>query len=219
MKTKLTGKYHLFIGCFLLAAFVLWTFFIQLIDVQPVGVGGTFIGFATLNLWFHRLTGVHLLLYTITDWLGLVPLAVCFLFGCIGFLQFIYRKWIWKVDPDLILLGVYYLVVIFCYLIFEMVPINYRPILIEGRMEASYPSSTTLLVLSVMPTLALQAGRRLKSIRLKKGVYITVTFFSAFVVTSRLLSGVHWLTDICGAVLLSTGLFCIYKALVLLYGK
>lgn len=41
-----------------------------------------------------------------------------------------------------------------------MIPVNYRPVLIEGRLEASYPSSTTLLVVSVMPTLMFQAYRR-----------------------------------------------------------
>ncbi|MBQ5904294.1 MAG: phosphoesterase PA-phosphatase, partial [Clostridia bacterium] len=55
-----------------------------------------------------------------------------------------------------------------CYLLFEMVPVNFRPVLIEGRLEESYPSSTTLLVLSVMPTLAEQGNRRLKSAGRKK---------------------------------------------------
>ena len=144
----------------LILAFVLWTILIRTVDVQPVGVNGTNIGFAAVNTWFHRLTGVHMGIYTITDWLGLVPIAVCMALGVLGLVQWIRRKHILKVGRDILLLGVYYILVIVGYLIFEMIPINYRPILIAGAMEASYPSSTTLLVLSVMPTLLFQVHRR-----------------------------------------------------------
>ena len=122
-------------------------------------------------------------------------------------------------DHDIIFLGVYYILVIFGYLIFEMIPINFRPILIEGFMEASYPSSTTLLVLCVMPTLIEQINRRSKNEIVKKVIKALVICFSAFMVFGRLISGVHWLTDIVGSIMLSIGLFCIYKAAVLLCYK
>ena len=122
-------------------------------------------------------------------------------------------------DKDIIFLGVYYIVVIFGYLIFEMIPINYRPILIEGFLEASYPSSTTLLVLCVMPTLIEQTSRRLCNESVKKVVMMFSVCFSGFMVLGRLVSGVHWLTDIIGSIMLSAGLFCIYKAVVSLLCK
>ena len=199
-------------GLAFLAAFALWTWLIQVVDVQPAGVNGTDIGFAALNTWFHRLTGVHMRLYTITDWLGLVPLFVCMGFAAMGLVQLIRRKSLLKVDLDILLLGAYYVIVIGCYLAFEMIPINYRPILIEGRMETSYPSSTTLLVLSVMPTLVWQARHRTALAKYRRSLSITAGLFSAFMVLGRLISGVHWLTDIVGAVLLSGGLYGIYKA-------
>lgn len=137
-------------GLALLLAFVIWTVLIQKIDVKPEGIGGTDIGFSAINEWFHKLTGVHMGIYTITDWLGLIAIFVCMGFGILGLYQWLKRRKILKVDFDIRVLGVYYIVVIFEYLIFEMIPINYRPIYIDGRMEASYPSSTTLLVLSVL---------------------------------------------------------------------
>ena len=158
-------------------------------------------------------------LYTVTDWLGLVPIFICLMFGCIGIVQLMQRKKLLKVDCDILLLGLYYLLVIFGYLIFEMIPINYRPVLIAGRLEASYPSSTTLLVLSVMPTFVFQTHRRLKNRKAKRLIDIMTVTFSLFMVIGRLVSGVHWLTDIIGSVLFSTGLFCIYRAVVLLYCK
>ena len=203
------------LGGGLLAAFILWTILIQRVDVQPAGVNGTSVGFAAVNTWFHHLTGVHMAIYTITDWLGLVPIAVCAGFGILGVLQWIHRKSIAKVDRDILLLGVYYILVILGYLIFEMIPINYRPILINGFMEASYPSSTTLLVLSVMPTLLFQVNRRSGSERVRRITAAFVILFSAFMVIGRLTAGVHWLTDIAGSVLLSAGLYSLYRAAVL----
>ena len=213
---KKNGKKQLITGVSLMLVFVIWTWLIQKVDMQPVGQKGTDVGFAAFNCWFHKLTGVHMGLYTITDWLGLVPVFVCIVFGGIGLWQLIKRKNLFKVDTDLIYLGIYYVIVIFGYLFFEMCPINYRPILIEGILEASYPSSTTLLVLSVMPTLVLQANRRIENRYLKRIIYAFTIVFSVFMVIGRLVSGVHWFTDIMGAVFLSTGLLYLYKAVVLI---
>lgn len=217
MKKK--EKKLLLLGFLLIVAFVIWTLLVQIVDVQPVGQNGTNVGFATFNSWFHQLTGVHMAIYIITDWLGLIPVFVCILFGSIGLMQLIQRRSLLKVDIDFIFLGIYYVIVIGGYLIFEMIPINYRPILIEGIMEVSYPSSTTLLVLSVMPTLVFQANRRLKHVEMKKMIQFLTILFSSFMVVGRLISGVHWFTDIIGSIFFSTGVFCIYKAMVLLWYK
>lgn len=216
---KLNEKKLLILGIGLLIAFILWTVLILTVDVQPLGQNGTNIGFATFNCWFHNLTGVHMSIYTITDWLGLVPICVCMLFGCFGLVQLIQRKNLFKVDYDIIVLGIYYVVVIASFLAFEIIPINYRPIQIEGVMEASYPSSTTLLVLSVMPTLIFQVKRRVKNDICKKTIAVCTILFSTFMVIGRLIAGVHWFTDIVGGILLSAGLFYIYKAAVLLSKK
>ena len=113
---KATGKKEITAGAVLLLGFILWTVLIRKVDVQPAGVNGTDIGFATVNVWFHRLTGVHLWLYTITDWLGLVPILICLCFGVLGAVQLFQRRSLRKVDPDLILLGLYYILVILAYL-------------------------------------------------------------------------------------------------------
>ena len=214
MKEK--QKRDLLAGAGLLLGFAVWTFLIQMVDVQAVGPNGTEVGLAALNVWFHQLTGVHMALYTLTDWLGLVPVGVCLCFAMLGLAQWIRRRRLVRVDADILLLGVYYVLVILAYLIFEMIPINYRPILIDGRLEASYPSSTTLLVLSVMPTLAFQTDRRSKSPLLRRAARAFALAFSVWMVVGRLIAGVHWATDIIGAVLLSSGLFLLYRASVLL---
>ena len=120
MKKK--GKKNLLFGGILIATFLLWTVLIQTVDVHPLGQNGTNIGFATFNCWFHRLTDVHMTIYTITDWLGLVPLVVCLIFAGVGLIQMIKRKSLCKVDVDIIILGVYYVGVILAYSIFEIIP-------------------------------------------------------------------------------------------------
>ena len=210
-----TARKNLLTGAGLLGVFAVWTLLIQRVDVQATGPMGSTIGFAAFNTSVHRLTGVHMRIYTITDWLGLVPIGICICFGALGLMQLIKRRSLLRVDADLILLGIYYALVIAVYLFFEMIPINYRPVLIEGRLEASYPSSTTLLVLSVLPTLVFQMNRRTEHTLLRRTVCSFATVFSAFMVLGRLVSGVHWATDIIASVLLSGGLFLIYQSAVL----
>ena len=209
-------KKSLLMGSISLAMFAVWTVLILTVDVQPLGQNGTSIGFATFNCWFHHFTGVNMAIYTITDWMGLGPVVICLIFAGIGLVQLIKRRSIFRVDADIMILGVYFVIVFLAYAIFEIIPINYRPILIEGRMEASYPSSTTLLVLSVMPALVEQIKRRLSDIRVKQIITIAAIAFSVFMVTGRLISGVHWFTDIVGGELLSAGLYMLYKAAVML---
>ena len=192
--------------------FVLWTWAVTVIDVQPIGPNGSCVGFAALNGTVHRLTGVHFPLYTVTDWLGLVPVAAAFGFAVLGLCQWIRRGSPLRADGDILALGVFYLAVIAAYLLFEEIPINYRPTLIDGRLEVSYPSSTTLLVLTVMPTAAMQLHTRIKHQTLRRCIIASIVLFVLFMVIGRLISGVHWLTDIIGGIWLSGGLVMLYDA-------
>ena len=196
----------------LLAAFVLWTIAICFVDVRAIGPQGSTVGFVGINSFVHNLTGVHWGLYNIRDWRGLVPIFVCTGFGILGLTQWIKRKSICKVDYDTLILGGFYIVTIAAYLFFESVVINYRPVLINGYLEVSYPSSTTMLVMCVMPTAIMQFGSRIKNKVLRNIVSVTIIAFIAFMVIGRLLSGVHWLTDIVGGALLSAGLVMMYYA-------
>ena len=99
------------------------------------------------------------------------------------------------------------------YVLFEVFVINYRPVLINGCLEASYPSSTTMLALCVMPTTLMQLNPRIKSQTLKRWVGFGITAFILFMVIGRLLSGVHWFTDIIGGALLSAGLVMLYYSI------
>ena len=107
------------------------------------------------------------------------------------------------------MLGCFYIVVIGAFALFEVFPVNYRPVLIEGVLEASYPSSTTMLALCVLPTAML----RLRS----RWVRFLLAALTAFLVIGRLLCGVHWASDLIGGALLSAGLVTLYRCIISIY--
>lgn len=191
--------------------FVLWTIAICFIDVRPIGVNGSNVGFSTLNEFVHKLFGVNMSLYILTDWLSLIPIVFIIGFALLGFIQLIKRRNLAEVDFNLLVLGGFYIVVMLLYILFENVIINYRPILIDGFAEASYPSSTTMLVMCVMPTAKTQFNLRIKNNFLKRCIAFLITFFTVFMVICRLFSGVHWFSDIIGGALLSIGLVMLYN--------
>lgn len=193
----------------LLAAFALWTLAVKWVDVHPIGPLGSSVGFAALNGAFHRMTGVHWSLYTLTDLLSLIPLGFVAGFGVLGLVQWIRRKKLLRVDRSILVLGGFYLAVLAAFVLFEVFPVNFRPVLIEGVLEASYPSSTTMLVMCVMPTAAMELRSRIRN----RAVTWMIAAFTVFMVAGRLLSGVHWLTDIIGGGLLSAGLVMMYDSL------
>lgn len=207
---KRNSKRTFFVWLSSLILFVLWTILVSFVDKKAIGPNNSSVGFATINGFFHKLFGENFILYEITDWCGLVPIVVALGFAILGAFQCVKRKSILKVDKSLLILGCFYLVVFFIYLLFERVVINYRPVLINGFLEPSYPSSTAMLVLTFMPTAIMQFNRRIKNNSIRKGIKLTIYLFIAFMVVGRFLSGVHWFSDIVGGILISTTLVLIY---------
>ena len=208
MKTK---KIH---ALCLLAAFVLWTWAVCTVDVQPIGPLDSAVGFARLNGFVHRLTGVHLWLYDLTDWLSLIPFALVGGLGILGIVQWIRRKSLLRVDRSLLILGGFYLAVLAVYWFFEVWTVNYRPVLINGLLEASYPSSTTMLALCVLPTARMQLRCRIRNPLLGRCIGWLLVCLTVLLVVGRILSGVHWFTDSIGGVLASGGLAAGYAAVL-----
>ena len=206
-------KKAFFIGVSLVIVFVLWTLLVRLVDVQVIGAQESSVGLAVLNGCVHKLIGVNISLYKVTDWLGLVPIGVAFGFAILGLIQWIQRKSFVKVDYSILVLGGFYIVVMAIYIFFEIVVINYRPILIGGYLEASYPSSTTMLTMCVMPTAIMQLRARIKNKIFRRCVVLIIAMFTAFMVIGRVISGVHWITDIIGGVFISAGLVQIYYSI------
>ena len=170
------------------------------------------VAYAGVNKAVHGFFGVNWLLYTLTDWAGVIAIAVAMGFAALGLAQWIRRRRRCRVDGGRLLLGAFYIFVFGAYAFFEMKVVNRRPILIGGILEASYPSSTTMLAMCVMPAAMLQFRRLIKRLWLMKAVNILCGAFTAFMVVGRLLCGAHWLTDILGGAMFSLSAVLIYRA-------
>lgn len=195
--------------------FGLFTLMVAKVDVKPIGPEGSTVGFAGINGFLAEKTGVNEFWYEFTNLLGIVSILVALGFAALGLWQLVKGKQIRKVDVSLIYLGVFYMVLLMCYLGFEEYVINYRPVILDGKLEASYPSSHTMLVVCIMSTAVMQIQALWPD---RKRLYIlskiVASGISLATVTGRILSGVHWFTDILGALLLSAALVVSYWALL-----
>lgn len=156
--------------------------------------------------------------YHITDWLGLIPVFMAIVYAFIGLIQFIKRRSIFKVDKEIILLGLYYIIVIALYVFFEKVIINYRPILMNGFLEASYPSSHTLMTICICGS-SILINKKLFNNKITKVINYLSIIIITITVVGRLISGVHWFTDIIGGILISSGLLMTFYSLLSIINK
>lgn len=198
------------LGFFLLMVFGLFTWSLTWVDVGPIGPGGASVAYAGINRAVHDLFGVHMTLYNITDWAGVGAILVAFGFAILGLMQWIKRKHIKKVDSSILVLGGFYLLVIGAYVFFEFHVINRRPVLINGILEASYPSSTTMLAMCVLPTAMMQFRRLIKNRKTRWAANLLCGLYTGIMVIGRLICGVHWVTDIFGGWLFSIAAILIY---------
>lgn len=203
-------KKHFYIALISLIIFIVYTILVKNVDTDNVGPNDSIVGFSHINNFFHNITSTNFLLYEVTDWAGIVPIIIGFIYGFVGLIQWIKRKNIFKVDSNILSLGIFYLMTLGVYIFFEYVVINRRPVLISGYLEASYPSSTTMLVLCFMITSINQTNKYCIKTQNRVILKIIQALFIIFMVIGRILSGVHWLTDIVGGIIISISLINIY---------
>lgn len=197
-------------GIAFLAAFAVWTVAVRLVDVRPIGPNGSAVGFAAFNGAVHDTVGVHMTLYDLTDFLGMATLGFMPAFAVLGLVQWIRRRSLKKVDGNLLALGGFYIAVMAVYFLFERAVVNYRPVLIDGVLEASYPSSTTVLAICLIPTAMMQLHMRIRRTAVQMPLLLLLGALNAFLVVGRFFSGVHWTTDIIGGILIGTALVLLY---------
>lgn len=200
----------------LFVIFILFTIAVKFIDVRPIGPNGSAVGFAGINALFMR-SELNGFWYNLTELSGrLMPFTVVGIFAIYGLYQLIKRKSLKAVDKDIWALAGYFVVVIIFFILFEKIVINYRPIILpkdNGELQASYPSSHVFLTISTGGAALIQVGRRIKNAKLKGILMFILWLFIAVMIIGRLLSGVHWFTDIVGGILLGVALSMFYRFL------
>lgn len=199
-------------GLFLL--FLLFTIAVMKVDVEAIGPKGSFVGLAGINGFFFEKIGVHAFWDTVTDLLLGLSFLVVLAFGVLGISQLVKRKSLWKVDNGILMLAVFYVFVAAFYLLFEVVIVNYRPVLEDGELAASFPSSHTMLVCCIVGTAMIQLYRMLEQKSMRLMIEIVGGIVILLAIVGRMLAGVHWFTDVLGGVLLSAALVMLYYAAV-----
>lgn len=201
--------------------FIFFSLWLRLFDVQALGPEGSRIGFAGLNVAVHEFFGMHIFWYKLTQVFGYIAILLAAAFALLGFIQLIKRKSLFKVDKNLLMLGVVYILLVLLYVLFEKIPFNYRPVILDPAegLEPSYPSTHTLLILTVFGTAIQLADDYIKNTKLLLAAKIPALIIMVLTIIGRLVCGVHWFTDIAGGVLLSLFLISFYKELVLFTKK
>ena len=195
---------------------VLLIILVKCADVHAIGPGETYIGLSHINQYAFQSTGVNMIWYNITDWLGIVAIITALLFAAIGLVQMIRRKSLVKVDKNILALGVLYVLVICLYIFFEIVVVNYRPVIMPGsdHPEASFPSSHTMLVSVILGSAMIQINRYVKNKILRNVLVAASALIICVTIVGRLISGVHWFTDIVGGIFISAFLICLYSGVL-----
>lgn len=194
-----------------LIIFVLFTVTVVTFDVAKIGPNQSEVGYSTINLFMKDLIGVNMLFYEITDWLGITSLIIGIIYGVIGFLQLMKMRSFKKVNHNILRLGGFYIFIIATYVFFESVIVNYRPILIDGYLEASYPSTHVFVSITVLYSSIMVNRSFLQSKRVKLPIEILLYAIMTIILLGRILSGVHWFTDIIAGILLSYAMLVLFS--------
>ena len=194
--------------------FIVYTILVMKVDVQPIGPEGSSVGLAGLNQSINGHLPYNDTLHTITGITGYLALFLAACVGFVGFLQFVKKKSISKVDPDIIVFCLYVVAVLAAYILFEKCIVNYRPLILDAAegLEASYPSSHSLLAVSFMGAVMVWLGGRMEKGTVRNISLAVCLLIAAITVIGRLFSGVHWFTDIIGGILIGMAFVMTYYA-------
>lgn len=227
---KKLNKTNILLSISFFLIFIIYTLSVKFVDVDLIGNKLTPVGFSSLNeIFFNAFSKVkydglfvdnsfQMICYNVSEILGYLALLVAVGFAVIGAFQFLNYRSIKKVNKNIYAVGGFYAIVLAFYVFFEIVIVNYRPVLMPGSTtpEASYPSSHTILTLCFLASALMILRYVLKN--LKKSIYIAISsaFYVIMLITvlARLVSGVHWFTDILGGILLSIALLMSFKTVV-----
>ena len=148
---------------------------------------------------------------TITDILLIGVLALVAVLAVCGLVQLIKRRSLKAVDAELTAMIPSLALVAVIYYVFEKVWIlNYRPVLVNGLAEPSFPSTHALITTTVLGMLVFALPKYIKSRKLR--VLIDVALIAVILVMAfgRVASGMHWATDALAGVIFGFDLALVY---------
>lgn len=208
--SKILKRAFVSLGILIVFSILVCTF-----DVAKVGLQGTSVGFSHLNMEFASEVRYNATFDKITNVFMLIAIMVVAIFGLTGLVQLIKRKSILKVDKAILSLGVVYVVVAVIYILFDKIPVNFRPVMKPGEtvLETSFPSSHVLVIVTVLATAVVAVRKLLPDKKaIANALLILAPVICVATVILRALSGVHWITDIVAGVLFAVTISEFYVA-------
>ena len=195
------NKTNFTMSLILLAVSLIFTLLVAFVGKAPVGPENSEVGFAALNAALHDRFGYNTAFYGVSSVLGYLTILTA-LINCVGFLvNLVKKKDLRMVRADLTAtLGIYILLAVL-YLVFEFVVINYRPVILEEGLEASFPSTHSMLAIAVMFSAARQIRTGMKESGIRSILIVLCILIGVLTPVTRFFSGVHWFTDILGGIL------------------
>ena len=204
---------NILVSIFLTIISFLYVYLVKTVDIMAIGPKGSKVGFGTVNKYFKDMFTYNKTIYKVTEILGLIALLIVAIYGLVGLVQLIKRKSFCKVDKRIYILGAFYVLVGLIYVFFEKVVINYRPVIMDGKLEASFPSSHTVLAICVCVSAISINKFYIKDESKLKLVNVFITILMILIVIGRFISGVHWFSDIVGGIIISSTLLSYYFTL------
>ena len=193
---------------------LLYTLLIKFVDVRGIAADGSNVGFATINSFFKKIFPFNNTWYDISNVFGFIAILIAALYALLGCYQLIQVKKLSKVDKRLYILAGFYIVFAILYVLFDKIAINYRPVLIDGELEASFPSTHTMLAICICGSSLLISKYFVTHKEIRKYIDFMTWGLMIFIVVARVLSGVHWFTDILGGIIISLFLLMLFYTII-----
>lgn len=203
----------------LFVVFAVFTIIAKFVDTSLVLTTNTKIGLSSINKPIFDSIKISDAWGTVSTVLFLVAALVALALIVIGVKEFIKTKQLSKVNHKILFLIGLYMLTVFFYFLFEILIVNYRPLLDEGLAKASYPSSHTLLVCVVCLSACFVVPDYIKNKPLKITIISLLILISLLTPVTRMLAGMHWFSDIIGSLLLSAALVMCYYSTTCLVKK
>lgn len=213
MHNRTASRASLIAGGVFLALFAALTVSLVFVDRQPIAGDGSLVGLATFNLNARAILGQSDLMEKVSNLLLVIPAASALAFAVIGVRQLVQSRSRAGVDRNLWWLLALYGAMLVLYVLFNCISPNNRPILEDGMCEPSFPSSHTLLAVTMCGSAMVQAVRRLRAGGWRTVVLVVLAIGMVGIVAARAMAGVHWATDILGGILLGAALVAFYHAI------
>lgn len=183
--------------------------FVNVKEVEPFGKIGLY-GFN--NTYRHDYNKTLDIISDVLLYLSIAAFVAAVVYFAYGLIKNKFKK----VDYRLLVYFIITVCVVITYLIFDhVVKLNNRPNIIDGELEGSFPSTHVLMatyLLLPLTTLFFKEGREKDTKKIDLDTIVTTIAFviigAMFVL--RLWSGMHWMTDCIGGVLLGVFYFGFY---------